>query len=132
MEVPWCSGPTWSVLSTLRLRPDDGPTLERRIVPDSPNGAYIFSLNRKNANIRRVPLLAAVEANSGTILHVEPLRNSPLLWIRDFHTNLFSGQTGRYVEGYFAVVFLILSASGFILWLPRKQWKLTRGANCKR
>ncbi len=106
--------------------------LQSIIVPGSPNGAYIFSLSRQNANARSVPLLAAVEAGSGQILNVEPLRNSWLLWIRDFHTNFFSGRSGRQVEGYFAVVLLILSASGFILWLPRKQWKLTRGASWKR
>lgn len=58
-------------------------------------------------------------------------------WLRDLHDNLLYGQTGRRVNGIGALLILVLSVTGALIWWPgtgrwRRSLTLDRRANWKR
>jgi uncharacterized iron-regulated membrane protein len=53
-----------------------------------------------------------------------PLGFRTTAWLLDFHDNLLGGRTGRRVNGVGAVLVLLLSATGAVIWWPGvRQWR---------
>lgn len=46
----------------------------------------------------------------------QPWMLSALNWTIDLHANLLSGQTGRTLSGFCSVAFVLLLATGFVIW----------------
>jgi uncharacterized iron-regulated membrane protein len=42
-------------------------------------------------------------------------------WVRDLHANLLSGETGKSLNGFGAVLLLITSISGLVVWWPGRK-----------
>jgi uncharacterized iron-regulated membrane protein len=45
--------------------------------------------------------------------------------IHQFHTNLLLGKPGKVITEWGAILLIVLSLTGIILWWPRKIWKLS-------
>lgn len=60
-----------------------------------------------------------------------------LVWLADFHDNLFYDDAGRKVNGYLALVLVLTCVTGAIIWWPgveswRRSLTIEWGANWKR
>ncbi|HVV44284.1 MAG TPA: PepSY-associated TM helix domain-containing protein [Bryobacteraceae bacterium] len=47
-----------------------------------------------------------------------PAAIGALAWLSDLHTNLLGGDTGRKINGLMAILVVILSVSGLLIWWP--------------
>ncbi|HEY3901355.1 MAG TPA: PepSY-associated TM helix domain-containing protein [Chthoniobacter sp.] len=45
--------------------------------------------------------------------------------VHQFHTNLLLGKPGKIITGWGALLLVVLSLTGIILWWPRKIWKIS-------
>ena len=52
-----------------------------------------------------------------------PWQMALMSWLVDLHDNLFSGPTGRKVNGVGGFAFLLIIGTGAFLWWPRGSWK---------
>jgi uncharacterized iron-regulated membrane protein len=66
-----------------------------------------------------------------------PISIGVLAWLSDLHTNLLAGDKGRKVNGVFAMLVVILSVTGVMIWWPgtgrlRRSLTIDFRANWKR
>jgi uncharacterized iron-regulated membrane protein len=66
-----------------------------------------------------------------------PVSIGVLAWLSDLHTNLLAGNTGRKVNGVLAILVVILSVTGLMIWWPgtgrlRRSLTVDFKANWKR
>jgi uncharacterized iron-regulated membrane protein len=68
-----------------------------------------------------------VSANrsSGEIIGSMGTANNFIAKVHQFHTNLLLGKPGKVITAWGAILLIVLSLSGIILWWPRKIWKLS-------
>ena len=69
------------------------------------------------------PLYVYVDAGTGKVLGDRDPEDSFLGWIKEFHTELFLGDTGEFILGVVGLCFLVLLITGSYLWWPGiKRW----------
>lgn len=100
---------------------------------DTPNHAVEFTLSRDDQRVRRI-LHPFTGADLGNPI---PVGYRFTAWLLDLHDNLLAGDTGRRVNGYGAILLLVLCVSGAIIWWPgvsawRRSLWLDWRANWKR
>jgi uncharacterized iron-regulated membrane protein len=128
LEVPgWTRvNPSGSTLSLEKLfqrfqeeRPNDKPV---RIDFDfKPGWAVNFGSTAPNGD----PIHTFIDPYRGTVVGSVNYRNSVLQWIYDLHSDLLSGRSGRTVNGFFALMLIVVSLAGMLLWWRgRRYWKL--------
>jgi uncharacterized iron-regulated membrane protein len=67
---------------------------------------------------------AYLDPHDGRVLGVRDMRDSPLGFLVDLHTNLLAGETGRSVIGWFGLATVALIVLGVWLWWPRRgRWR---------
>jgi uncharacterized iron-regulated membrane protein len=103
----------------------------RQLRPAPPGGAQRLLLGSTRPGPGE-PLLLAVDPASGKVLARRRPGAGWLGGIHRLHGNLLAGSTGRSVNGAFGIALLLLAITGFVLWLPRKQWKLTPATGWRR
>ncbi|MFL6635517.1 MAG: PepSY-associated TM helix domain-containing protein [Massilia sp.] len=67
---------------------------------------------------------AYLDPHDGRVLGVRDMRDSPMGFLVDLHTNLLSGEAGRSVIGWFGLATVALIVLGVWLWWPRRgRWR---------
>ncbi len=82
--------------------------------PDRETGAWMAYLLGKG-DARQV----YVDAESGVLRGEYERKQGWLGWVEQLHFNLISGRTGRLVNGYCALLVILLAVSGILLWRPQ-------------
>jgi len=98
-------------LVTKAMGPESGKVSSIAILADST--AYVELREAKRRFVRVDPWSGEVQARTGAL-------QSFLGTIESLHQSLASGETGRTVTGASALVCLLLSVSGLVIWWPRK------------
>jgi uncharacterized iron-regulated membrane protein len=82
-------------------------------LPFEPRGVYRASVSsgRKSRTLYIHPF-------TGAILGERTPTRDFLGWLEDLHFNLLGGPTGRVINGVFALLLLVLCATGIIIWWP--------------
>jgi uncharacterized iron-regulated membrane protein len=78
------------------------------------------------------PLNLAFNQFTGEVLGTEDERNNFVGYVHDFHLRLMLGDTGGSIVTFAAVLLLLLSPSGVILWWPRKLLTVNRRGPIKQ
>lgn len=123
-----------SIIDTLQ-REQPGIRLLRIYLPVSHVGLHATSqdeayqiltipqANSSQANGARRIVYTYADPYTGRILGSRMRGNGLLGWLVDLHENLLTGANGRMVNGVVAILLLILSISGIIIWWPgRRLW----------
>jgi len=93
-------------------------------VPSNPRHAIEFWMKQDAIKVY-------VDPYNGKILGDRKDDQSLMGWIFKVHTELFSGKTGETVAGISGLALVLLSATGLIVWWPRKRQKLVAGLKVK-
>ncbi len=78
-----------------------------------------------------------IDQYTGRITGQEDYQHKLLQWFYDLHATLLSGNTGRTINGFVALVTAIMAVAGLVLWWPgRGNWRFgfryLRGARWQR
>ncbi len=89
-------------------------------IPEEPSHAVTFLVGRGDSEDQIL-----FDPYSGEALgHALPLGWRLTSWTLDLHDNLLSGDTGRRVNGTGAVLLVVMSGTGLILWWPGvSRWR---------
>lgn len=98
-------------LVTKTMGPESGKVTSIAILPDS--GAYVELREAKRRFVRVDPWTGEVQARTGAL-------QSFLGTVENLHQSLASGENGRNIAGASALLCLLLSLSGLVIWWPRK------------
>ena len=116
------SGVSLSVDDLERAAREDYPRYEVRDVRsgDTPNQAVEISLFRDGERIRRL-----FDPFTGEDLGDPlPLGYRVTAWLLDLHDNLLGGTTGRRINGIGALLLIVLSVTGAVIWWPGiSRWR---------
>jgi uncharacterized iron-regulated membrane protein len=65
-----------------------------------------------------------VDQYRGAVLYEDHFGHNAVQWIYELHANLLAGRTGRVVNGIFALVLVVSSMTGALVWWPgRRAWR---------
>lgn len=109
--------PLQSIVDELRREfPND--TLSRIRMPHRNDGSYEFWLGAAPSRY------AYADPYSGTILGSRAPTQFLTGWLFLLHSQLFAGDVGRWVAGTGALILMLLSATGLVVWWPRRApWR---------
>lgn len=87
-------------------------------MPQRPNETTQFFVQYGERDARNRSVF--VNPYTGRVLGSNPQSVSWLDWIGNLHKNFFLGRLGRRAHGYVACLFLVILATGILLWWPAK------------
>lgn len=89
-------------------------------IPATPDLAYEFGLNDSR--------MAYIDPYTGRLLGTRSRADMITVTIHNLHTKLLAGETGETIVGISALLLVMLSISGLILWWPRKILAISSSA----
>jgi len=92
------------------------------------NATWYHLQSQREEGKRGADLHLLVDPASGAVLRESDRRSGVWHWLRELHHDLFSGKTGRRVNGAAAAVMLVMAITGIVLWWPGPRlWKKRLG-----
>jgi len=114
-------------LAAVRNAAPDGVvrTLRLPVAPDGTDEWMVQLPAAPGKSVQGKRLTIYTAPDTGRLLGIRGQRVDALSWLIELHHNLLTGSAGRVIQGYLAIVTIVLTLSGLWLWWPA-SWTLSR------